>query len=123
MWPDHCVQNTPGAEFHPNLDVKSDDTVFYKGELKTVDSYSAFLDNDRRHETGLGRFLKEQGVDDVTVVGLATDYCVKFTVLDALALGFRTHVLKAGCRAVNLNPGDEAEAYHEMAEAGADVID
>lgn len=121
MWPDHCVQHTPGAEFHPELVRETDDPVVRKGELPQVDSYSGFLDNDREHQTGLRALLKERGVDQVDVVGLATDYCVKFTVLDALKFGFRTAVLKPGCRAVNLQPGDEDEAFRAMAEAGAEV--
>ncbi|NIP73989.1 MAG: bifunctional nicotinamidase/pyrazinamidase [Gammaproteobacteria bacterium] len=123
MWPDHCVQGTPGAEFHPDLDVRPGDPVFRKGELPTVDSYSGFRDNDRRHETGLRDYLHAQGVTELCVAGLATDVCVKYTVLDALEFGFITRVLRPGCRAVNLHPGDEAAAYREMAEAGAHLID
>lgn len=122
MWPDHCVQNTPGAAFHPQLEVHPDDPVFRKGELPAVDSYSGFLDNDREHETGLRAFLQERGVDEVYVAGLATDVCVKFTVLDALKFGFRTYVYQSGCRAVNLNPDDEAQAYREMEQAGAVLL-
>ena len=122
LWPDHCVQGTRGAEFHAELDIRPDDPVFRKGQLREVDSYSGFLDNDRTHETGLGGYLKEQGVDGIDVVGLATDYCVKFTVLDALKFGFKAFVYKQGCRAVNLHPDDEAKAYREMDAAGATVI-
>ncbi|MBI3994176.1 MAG: bifunctional nicotinamidase/pyrazinamidase [Candidatus Lambdaproteobacteria bacterium] len=122
MWPDHCVQHTRGAEFHDALDVRPQDKVVRKGELTAVDSYSGFLDNDRQHETGLRGLLQQQDVDEVDVAGLATDYCVKFTVLDALQAGLRVRVLRAGCRAVNLNPGDEEAAYREMAQAGAQVV-
>jgi nicotinamidase/pyrazinamidase len=121
LWPDHCVQETRGADFHAALERKPDDAVFRKGTLREVDSYSGFLDNDRRHETGLREFLKRQGVERVTVVGLATDYCVKFTVKDARAFGFDVTVLREGCRAVNLDPKDEERAYSEMAAAGAHV--
>lgn len=121
MWPDHCVQNTPGADFHPQLRREPADPVFRKGEVPEIDSYSGFMDNDRRHETGLREYLALRGVTDVTVVGLATDYCVKFTVLDALKFGLKVTVLKDGCRAVNLQPGDEARAYAEMQAAGARV--
>jgi nicotinamidase/pyrazinamidase len=121
MWPDHCVQGTPGAEFHPQLERHPADPVFRKGELKEVDSYSGFLDNDRKHETGLREFLQQRGVTQVAVVGLATDYCVKFTALDALKFGLQVAVLKDGCRAVNLRPGDEANAYAELQAAGARV--
>lgn len=122
MWPDHCVQNTPGAQFHPALDRRPQDPIFHKGELMQVDSYSGFVDNDGEHETGLRAFLEEQGVDAVALVGLATDYCVKFSVLDALRFGLRTRVYKQGCRAVNLSPGDAEQAWREMAEAGAHIV-
>ena len=122
MWPDHCVQHTRGAEFHEALDVRPQDKVVRKGELPAVDSYSGFLDNDQHHETGLRRLLQQRGVDEVAVAGLATDYCVQFTVLDALKFGLRVRVLRAGCRAVNLNPGDEEAAYRDMAQAGAEVV-
>ncbi len=122
MWPDHCVQGTQGAEFHAKLDRRPADPVFRKGELEAVDSYSGFLDNDRQHETGLRAFLRQQGVTQVTVVGLATDYCVKFTALDGLKFGLQVTVLKEGCRAVNLRPGDEAQAYAELQAAGVRVL-
>lgn len=121
MWPDHCVQNSQGAEFHDALAVRAGDKIIRKGELPAIDSYSGFRDNDRQHETGLQKYLQERGVSEVTVVGLATDYCVKFTVLDALAFGLRVTVLREGCRAVNLNPSDEELAFREMSEAGATV--
>jgi len=119
MWPDHCVQGTPGAEFHENLLVRPDDPVFRKGELQEVDSYSAFLDNDHQHSTGLKEFLQERGVTSLDVVGLATDYCVRFSVLDARKFGFEVTVLRNGCRAVNLEPGDGEKALAEMKKAGA----
>jgi len=121
MWPDHCVQGTTGADFHPGLNRRPDDPVFRKGQVPEIDSYSGFMDNDHRHETGLRTFLAGRDVTAVTVVGLATDYCVKFTVLDALKFGLKVQVLKGGCRAVNLQPGDEARAYADMQEAGARV--
>ena len=121
MWPDHCVQNSRGAEFHPSLDRRPENPVFRKGQLKEVDSYSGFLDNDQKHETGLRGFLEEKGVEEVSIVGLATDYCVKFTVLDALKFGFKVSVLREGCRAVNLSAGDEEEAFRTMEAAGAEV--
>ncbi len=119
MWPDHCVQDSPGAEFHSDLIRLPEDPVFRKGELPTVDSYSGLLDNDHQHETGLRPFLQERGITDLAVAGLATDYCVKFTVLDALGFGFKVKVLRGGCRAVNLQSDDEEKAYRAMAEAGA----
>ena len=122
MWPDHCVQDTSGAAFHPALDVRPDDPVFRKGEVPELDSYSGFRDNDKRHETGLRQFLTERGVDEVYVAGIATDVCVKFTVLDALEFGFKVYVYKDGCRAVNLQPEDETKAYREMEAAGAVLL-
>ena len=122
MWPDHCVQHTEGAEFHPDLDRRPGDRVFHKGELEAVDSDSGFLDHDREHETGLREFLQRQGAGEVYVTGLATDYCVKFTVLDALKFGLRVSVYQRGCRAVNLQPGDESRAYAEMEAAGAVLL-
>jgi nicotinamidase/pyrazinamidase len=122
MWPDHCVQNSRGAQFHPDLDVRPGDPVIRKGELPAVDSYSGFLDNDRQHETGLRTLLQERGVDEVHVAGLATDYCVKFTALDALKFGFKTCVYRSGCRAVNLHPADEDQAYQELEQAGAILL-
>lgn len=119
MWPDHCVQNTAGAEFWKDLDRRAGDPVVRKGELAEVDSYSAFFDNDHEHETGLRELLQARGVTDVHVVGLATDYCVKFTVLDALKLGFGVTVLRDGCRAVNLQPDNGEKALQEMETAGA----
>jgi len=121
LWPDHCVQNSPGAEFHPLLNRQPGEPIFRKGTLIEVDSYSGFLDNDQRHETGLREFLQQQGVDRVTVVGLATDYCVKFTVKDARKFGFDVTVLREGCRAVNLDARDEERAYAEMSAVGAHV--
>jgi nicotinamidase/pyrazinamidase len=96
--------------------------VFVKGANPEIDSYSGFFDNGHRQTTGLGDYLREKGVSDVYVAGLATDYCVKFTVLDALKLGFRTHLVVDACRGVNLQPGDVEKAVEEMKAAGADVV-
>lgn len=121
MWPDHCVQGTPGADFHPDLNMSGVDQIFQKGTDPTVDSYSGFFDNGRHHATGLGDYLKAEGVTDVHVVGLATDYCVKFTALDARSLGFATVVLEDACRGVELTPGDIARARQELVAAGVRV--
>ena len=118
LWPDHCVQGTVGAQFVKDLDIAKIAQVFRKGTDPDVDSYSGLFDNGHRKDTGLGDFLKDQKVDDVYIVGLATDYCVKFTALDCRNLGFRTHVLQAGCRAVNLQPGDGEQALDQMRRAG-----
>jgi nicotinamidase/pyrazinamidase len=118
LWPVHCVQGTPGAELHPGLDRSRIARVFHKGADPSVDSYSGFFDNGRRTSTGLGEYLKDQGVTDVYVCGLATDYCVKATALDAVALGFKTHLLEDGCRGVELQAGDVQRAINEMREQG-----
>lgn len=120
FWPDHCVQGSPGAQFHAELDLHGV-TIFRKGTDPTIDSYSGFFDNGHRKATGLGDFLNRQGVTDIFVLGLATDYCVKFTVLDAVELGFRVTLIEDGCRGVNLAPDDSAKAVAEMRSAGVHV--
>jgi nicotinamidase/pyrazinamidase len=122
LWPVHCVQHTPGAEFHPALDRGGIAAVFQKGTDPGIDSYSGFFDNARRKDTGLGDFLRQRRVTDVFVCGLATDYCVKATALDAARLGFRTHLIADACRGVELNPGDVARAIAEMQAAGVVVV-
>lgn len=119
FWPDHCVQDTEGAAFHPLLNRKAIEAVFHKGENPRVDSYSAFFDNGRRQKTGLDAWLHQHDVNVLIVMGLATDYCVKFTVLDALQLGYTVNVITDGCRGVNIQPQDSAHAFMEMAAAGA----
>jgi nicotinamidase/pyrazinamidase len=119
LWPTHCVQGTTGCDLATELQAAGIHHIVLKGTDPEVDSYSGFFDNDRRHATGLERFLREKDVRRVFVMGLATDYCVKFTVLDALALGFQTHVVVDGCRGVNLEPDDVEQALQEMREAGA----
>ncbi|MBN2405269.1 MAG: bifunctional nicotinamidase/pyrazinamidase [Coriobacteriia bacterium] len=123
LWPDHCVQGTPGASFHSALDVARIDHVVRKGTDPGVDSYSGFYDNDRRLDTGLGEYLMSRGVDEVVICGLATDYCVKYTVLDAVGLGFGVTVVEDACRAVELRPGDGDRALFEMHAAGARVLE
>ncbi|MTD39841.1 bifunctional nicotinamidase/pyrazinamidase [Erwinia sp. CPCC 100877] len=118
-WPDHCVQHTPGAALHPELHLRAIDALFYKGEDPQVDSYSAFFDNGQRRQTALDGWLRHHEVTDLIVMGLATDYCVKFTVMDALRLGYRVTLVTDGCRGVNLSPRDSEQALAEMAAAGA----
>ncbi|HSU68800.1 MAG TPA: bifunctional nicotinamidase/pyrazinamidase, partial [Tepidisphaeraceae bacterium] len=122
LWPTHCVQNTPGAEFVKTLDTSRIARVFRKGTDKNIDSYSGFFDNGHRKSTGLDVYLKEQGVTDVFVAGLATDYCVKFTALDARQLGFTTHLIRDASHGVNVRPGDVDRAVHDMRAAGVQVI-
>ncbi len=121
-WPVHCVENTPGAEFYPDLDAAKFDKIFRKGTDAGVDSYSGFFDNGRRHATGLGDFLQSRGVTQVFVCGLATDYCVKWTALDALSLGFETTVISDATRGVNLSADDSEKALNEVIEAGGRVV-
>lgn len=122
LWPDHCVQNTFGSEFSKDLLDVAIDKVFRKGTDTTVDSYSGFFDNDYRNATGMGDWLRIKRVSEVTIVGLATDYCVKFTAMDAKKLGFKTTVLKAACRGVNINSDDSDKAFNEMINFGISVV-
>ncbi|MEM1071947.1 MAG: bifunctional nicotinamidase/pyrazinamidase [Planctomycetota bacterium] len=121
LWPDHCIADTPGVAFPEDLRTDFIDRVFPKGGDPMVDSYSGFFDNGRRHSTGLAEFLRDRGVTSVTVLGLATDYCVKFTALDAAAEGFDTTLLLDGCRGVNLNPGDVDAAVAELRDHGVHI--
>ena len=122
LWPVHCVQGTRGSELVDELDREKIAAVFPKGAHHAVDSYSGFFDNGRRRGTGLAEYLREQGVSRVDIMGLATDYCVKFTALDAASLGFDTRLLVAGCRAVNLKSGDDQRALDEMEAAGVTLV-
>ena len=122
LWPDHCVQESPGASFHSGLDVAAIDHVVHKGTDPSIDSYSTFFDNGHRKDTGLGEYLRQQGVDEIVVMGLATDYCVKFSVLDARGLGLKVTVLRDGCRAVDLAEGDGERAFEAMIQAGAEIV-
>ncbi|NVB39152.1 bifunctional nicotinamidase/pyrazinamidase [Pseudenhygromyxa sp. WMMC2535] len=123
LWPVHCVAGSPGAALIPPLLACEPEAVFQKGRDPEVDSYSAFFDNARRSATGLESWLRERGVTAVEVCGLAQDYCVKFTALDALSLGFSTTVIADATRAVNLQPGDDARALAAIREAGGEVVD
>jgi nicotinamidase/pyrazinamidase len=122
LWPAHCVQGTPGSEFAMALDIRNVDRIFEKGTDPTIDSYSGFFDNGRRKATGLGDYLHEKGVTDVYVCGLATDFCVKYTALDALSLGFKTFLIEDASRGVNINEGDVKKAVAEMKAAGIAVM-
>ncbi|SKC22407.1 nicotinamidase/pyrazinamidase [Kosakonia radicincitans] len=119
FWPDHCVQNSDGAALHPLLNQQAIDEVFRKGEDPNIDSYSAFFDNDHRKATALHGWLQQHGIRELIVLGLATDYCVKFSVLDALQLGYEVSVISDGCRGVNIQPQDSTQAFMEMAVEGA----
>lgn len=121
LWPVHCVQDTRGAALADGLPRAAIDRVFPKGTDPAIDSYSGFFDNGHRRSTGLGEFLKARGVDTVAVLGLATDYCVKFTALDARAQGLTTLLVEDGCRGVELRPGDVGRALDELRAAGVVV--
>lgn len=122
LWPAHCVQGTPGCGLHAALDLTRITRVFHKGTDPAIDSYSGFFDNGHRKATGLGEWLSARGVDDVVVMGLATDYCVKFTSLDARKLGMKVAVVADGCRGVELKPGDIDNAFAEMRAAGCSIV-
>jgi nicotinamidase/pyrazinamidase len=122
LWPVHCVQGTRGAEFAAALHRERWARVFQKGVDRKIDSYSGFFDNERVKDTGLGNYLRQQEVDSVFVLGLATDYCVKLTALDAVSLGFRTHLVLDGCRGVNLEPDHSQRALEEMKNSGVFVV-
>lgn len=118
-WPDHCVQHSEGAQLHPLLSQQSITACFQKGQNPSIDSYSAFFDNGHRQKTALDEWLRQHAIHTLVIMGLATDYCVKFTVLDALSLGYQVAVITDGCRAVEMAPGDSAAAFQAMAAAGA----
>ncbi|MEL7249927.1 MAG: bifunctional nicotinamidase/pyrazinamidase [Bacteroidota bacterium] len=122
LWPIHCVQGSFGAEFTPGLNQDGIDEVFVKGTDPGIDSYSGFFDNGHRKATGLGDWLKEKGIQKVYVMGLATDYCVKFTALDAHELGFETYLIEDASRGVNLNDGDVTAAVADMKAAGVNIV-
>lgn len=121
LWPDHCVQSTTGAEFHRELDLPHAQLIIRKGCNPDIDSYSAFLEADRQTTTGLAGYLKERGIDTVYMVGLALDFCVMYSALDARAAGFNAYVVLDACRAIDLN-GSLTAAIERMQSAGVGLI-
>ena len=119
LWPDHCVQATPGAAVHPGLRLPRAELVIRKGFRPAIDSYSAFFENDRRTPTGLGGYLRERGLERLFLVGLATDFCVHYSAIDARRLGFAVVLVEDGCRAIDLD-GSLAVAMRAMAAAGVE---
>ena len=117
LWPDHCVQGTPGAGFHPKLDVPHAELVVRKGFRTAIDSYSAFRENDRRTPTGLAGYLRERGFERITLCGLATDFCVAFSALDGRQAGFDINVVTSACRGIDIE-GSLAREMRSMNEAG-----
>jgi nicotinamidase/pyrazinamidase len=122
LWPDHCVQGTDGADFHPGLDPTRAELVIRKGFRPAIDSYSAFFENDRSTPTGLGGYLQERGIRRVVLCGLATDFCVAYSAIDARRQGFEAMVLLEACRAIDLG-GSLATALAAMREAGVVLRD
>ena len=122
LWPDHCVQWTKGAELVESLNKEKIEKIFLKGTDKNIDSYSTFFDNARKRATGLGDYLKEKSVTEVYLAGLATDYCVKYSALDSVYLGFKTFVFIDACRGVNIMQNDSEKAVEEMKKAGVEII-
>jgi nicotinamidase/pyrazinamidase len=122
LWPDHCVQGTRGAEFHPDLKLTQAELILRKGFRPQIDSYSAFFENDRTTATGLGGYLRERAFTRVFLVGLAYDYCVGYSALDARGLGFEAIVIHDACRAIDLN-GSVAHIEAKFEEAGVQVIE
>ena len=123
LWPVHCVQNTYGAEFAPSFDTSRIARVFHKGIDPRIDSYSTFFDNAHRRSTGLGEYLKERSVKNVYLLGLALDYCVNYSALDARQVGFNTYVIVDACRGIGLEPGDLDHALDEMKRAGTILLE
>lgn len=117
LWPDHCVAGLCGAEFHPGLDVGQAELVLRKGFRAEIDSYSAFMENDRKTGTGLAGYLRERGVRRLFLTGLATDYCVAWSALDAVTAGFEATVIEDACRSIDLD-GSHARAIGELRAAG-----
>lgn len=122
LWPDHCVQGTWGAEFHPGLKLTSAELILRKGFRPEIDSYSAFFENDRTTPTGLNAYLRERGLGRVFLAGLAYDYCVGYSALDARRLGFPAIIVRDACRAIDLN-GSVSAIEVESAAAGVQVME
>lgn len=117
LWPDHCVENTPGAEFHPRLEIPVGSTIIRKGIRRDVDSYSAFFENDRSTPVGLDALLHAAGVGEVMIAGVATDFCVLHTALDARMLGYDVTVVESACRGID-RQGSLTAAWTQMTDAG-----
>ena len=121
LWPRHCVQGTHDAEFHPELNISTAQLIIRKGFHPDIDSYSAFMEADRKTPTGLKGYLKEHQIDTVYIVGIATDFCVAWTALDAAQMGFKTYVIEDACKAIDLNDSLQ-HAWQIMREQGIDRI-
>ena len=122
MWPVHCVQGTLGVEFHPDLEKNKATYIIKKGMNPEIDSYSAFFDNQKLIDTGLSNYLKSKDIETVEIVGLALDYCVKYTCIDSVSEGFKVVLHFKGTKAVNLHPDDSKNTVFELLEKGVSVI-
>ena len=121
LWPDHCIQGSKGAEFHPELNIEQANAIIRKGSDPRIDSYSAFFENDRKTPTGLDGYFKSLEIEKINLVGLATDFCVNYSAQDAANLGYKVSVLEKMCRAIDLN-GSLAAAKSEMQDCGVEFI-
>ena len=121
LWPDHCVQGSKGAEFHSELNIEQANAIIRKGSDPRIDSYSAFFENDRKTPTGLDGYFKSLEIENINLVGLATDFCVNYSAQDAANLGYKVSVLENMCRAIDLN-GSLAAAKSEMQDCGVEFI-
>ncbi len=121
LWPEHCIQNTPGADFHPVLDIPHAELILRKGFRRHIDAYSAFLENDHFTSTGLAGYLRERGLERLFLCGLAYDFCVRYSAVDGVALGFECLVIEDATRSVNL-PNSVAETNAALAAAGVQRI-
>ncbi len=122
LWPIHCVKDTFGAQLVHGLNKEGIHKNIYKGVDKKIDSYSAFFDNRRLNETGLGKYLKDHKVTDIYLAGVATDYCVLYSAFDAIDLGFSVHLITDACKAINLHPKDEEHAWEAIAAKGGSIV-
>jgi nicotinamidase/pyrazinamidase len=120
LWPNHCIIGSKGAAFHPGLDVNDPDLIIRKGFRQAVDSYSAFFENDHKTPTGLGGYLRERGIEKLSFVGLATDFCVAYSAIDARKIGFEAEVLLGACRGIDL-AGSMDEMLGKMRDAGVEL--
>lgn len=123
LWPVHCVQNTQGAEFAQSFDISRIAQIFHKGTEQNIDSYSTFFDNAHRRHTGLAHYLEKRGIKEIYLMGLALDYCVKYSALDARDLGLNTYVIVDGCRGIELKAGDIDRALSEIKQSGAVLLE
>ncbi|WP_440999011.1 bifunctional nicotinamidase/pyrazinamidase [Fodinibius sp. SL11] len=121
LWPDHCVQRSQGSDFHPDLETSLSQMIIRKGFRKDIDSYSAFFENDNSTSTGLSGYLKERGIDTLYAVGLATDFCVKWSVLDGIKEGFDLYVIEDAVKGIDIE-GSVDQAWDEMLDQGATKI-